>query len=126
LRDQPIDVLRVAAVLRSQDLDLGDPPLMLGDDPLAPLVRDAEQRALELARDPLQVLGRSCTPAVSSGVGADVGVGAPVSGGPSRNAIRAWVWSRARRSSSSLRSSALICAVSMNVVKPSVGDSCSS
>ena len=46
----------VAAVLGPQRLDLGDPALVLGDDPRAALVRDAEERALELARDPLQVL----------------------------------------------------------------------
>ena len=57
LRDQLVDLLGVAAVLGPQRLDLGDPALVLGDDPLAALVRDAEQRALELARDPLQVLG---------------------------------------------------------------------
>ena len=56
LRDQLVDLLGVAAVLGPQRLDLGDPALVLGDDPLAALVRDAEQRALELARDPLQVL----------------------------------------------------------------------
>ena len=57
LRDQLIDLLRVAAVLGPQRLDLGDPALVLGDDPIAALMGDAEQRALELARDPLQVLG---------------------------------------------------------------------
>ena len=34
---------------------------------------------------------RSCTPAVSSGANAGGAAEAPVSGGPSRNAIRAWV-----------------------------------
>ena len=57
LPDQLADLFGVAAVLAPQRLDLGDPALVLGDDPLAALVRDAEQRALELARDPLQVLG---------------------------------------------------------------------
>jgi hypothetical protein len=37
-------------------LDLGDTALVLRDDPRAAVVRDAEQRALELTRDPLQVL----------------------------------------------------------------------
>ena len=48
LRDQLVDLLGVAAVLGPQRLDLGDPALVLGDDPLAALVRDVEQRALEL------------------------------------------------------------------------------
>jgi len=56
LRDQLVDLLSVAAVLDPQRLDLGEPPLVLGDDPLAALVRDVEERALELARDPLQAL----------------------------------------------------------------------
>jgi hypothetical protein len=56
LRDQLVDLLRVCAVFRAQRLDLGNPPLVLGDGARAALVRDAEQRALELARDPLQVL----------------------------------------------------------------------
>jgi hypothetical protein len=47
----------MAGVPGPQRLDLGDPALVLGDDPRAALVRDAEQRALELAGDPLQVLG---------------------------------------------------------------------
>jgi hypothetical protein len=51
-----IDRFCVAAVLGPQRLDLGDPPLVLGDDPRAALVRDAEERAFELARDPLQIL----------------------------------------------------------------------
>ena len=51
LRDQLVDLLSVAAVLGPQRLDLGDPALVLGDDPLAALVRDVEQRALELARE---------------------------------------------------------------------------
>jgi hypothetical protein len=55
LRNQLVDRLCVAAILGSQRLDLGDPALVLGDDPLAALVSDAEQRALELARNPLQV-----------------------------------------------------------------------
>ena len=57
LRDQLIDLHGVAAVLCPERLDLGCPPLVLGDDPRAALVRDAEERAFELARDPLQVLG---------------------------------------------------------------------
>jgi hypothetical protein len=36
-----------------------------------------------------RLFARSCTPAASSGAGADIGAGAPVSGGPSRKAIRA-------------------------------------
>jgi hypothetical protein len=56
LPDQLVDLLGVAAVLCPQRFDLGDPALMLGDDPLAPFVRDAEQRTLELAREPLQAL----------------------------------------------------------------------
>ena len=43
--------------LGPQRLDLGDPALVLGDDPCTALVRDAEERALELSRDPLQLLG---------------------------------------------------------------------
>jgi hypothetical protein len=58
LRDQLVDLLGVAAVVGPQRLDLGDPALVLGNDPLAALVRDVEQRALELACDPLQVLPR--------------------------------------------------------------------
>jgi hypothetical protein len=57
LRDRLIDLLGVAAVPGPQRFDLGDPALVLGDGPCAALVRDAEQRALELARHPLQVLG---------------------------------------------------------------------
>jgi hypothetical protein len=56
LSDQLVDLLGVAAVPGPQRLDLGDPALVLGDDPLAALVRDVEQRPLELPRDPLQVL----------------------------------------------------------------------
>ena len=56
LRDQLVDRFCVAAVPGPQRLDLGDPALVLGDDPRAALMRDGEQRALELARDPLQVL----------------------------------------------------------------------
>ena len=127
LRDQLVDLLGVAAVPGPQRLDLGNPALVLGDDPRAALVRDAEERALELARDPLQVLGPvlarprcrrervlmlepapRCPAAprgTRSGPGSDRGRGA---------APRACV------------SSALICAVSRKVVKPSVGDSRSS
>jgi hypothetical protein len=64
---------------------------VLGDDPRAALMRNAEQRALELARDPLQVLRPIRTPAVSSSAAAEAGTGAPAFGGPSRKAIRAWV-----------------------------------
>ena len=42
LPDQLVDLLGIAAVLGPQRLDLGDPALMLGDDPLAALVRDPE------------------------------------------------------------------------------------
>jgi hypothetical protein len=42
--------------LVAQRLDLGDPPLVLGDDPRAARMRDVEQGVLELACDPLQVL----------------------------------------------------------------------
>ena len=91
LRDQLVNLLGVAAVLGPQRLDFGDPPLVLGDDPLAALVRDAKERALELAAIRSRFLVRSWTPAVSSGAGAKAAAGAPVSDGPSRNAIRAWV-----------------------------------
>jgi hypothetical protein len=57
LCDQLVDRFCVAAVPGPQRLDLGEPALVLGDDPRAALVRDVEQRALELARKPLQVLG---------------------------------------------------------------------
>ena len=55
--DQPIDLLGVAAVLGPERLDLRDPALVLGDDPLAALVRDAEQRALQALLDALQPFG---------------------------------------------------------------------
>jgi hypothetical protein len=54
--DQAVDLPGVAAVPGPQRLDLGDSPLVLGDDPLTPLVRDVEQRALQLARNPFQAL----------------------------------------------------------------------
>jgi hypothetical protein len=54
--DQLINLLGVAAVLCPQRLDFDQPPFVLGDDPLAALARDVEQRTLELARDPLQVV----------------------------------------------------------------------
>jgi hypothetical protein len=54
-----------SSVLCPQRLDLHDTALVLGADSLAALVRDAEQRALELARDPLQVFRGPCRPAVS-------------------------------------------------------------
>jgi hypothetical protein len=38
-------------------MDLGNTPLVLGDDPRAALVSDVEQRTLEFARDPLKLLG---------------------------------------------------------------------
>jgi hypothetical protein len=50
-------MLGVAAVPGPQRFDLGDPALVLGDDSCAALVRDVEEVALELAGDPLQVLG---------------------------------------------------------------------
>jgi trehalose 6-phosphate synthase len=56
LRDQLVDLLGVAAVPGPQRFDLSDTALVLGEDSVAALVRDVEQRALELARDPLQVL----------------------------------------------------------------------
>jgi hypothetical protein len=51
-RDQLVDRFCVAAVPGPQRLDLGDPALVLGDDPGAALVRDAEQRPLGLIRLP--------------------------------------------------------------------------
>jgi hypothetical protein len=48
--------LRFSWPLPVATTDLRDPPLVLGDDPRAAFVGDAEERALELARDPLQVL----------------------------------------------------------------------
>ena len=91
LCDQLIDRFGVAAVPGPQRLDLRDPPLVLGDDPLAALVRDVEELALELARDPLQVLRPALHACGVVGSRRRAGAGAPVSGGPSRNAIRAWV-----------------------------------
>jgi hypothetical protein len=57
LHDQLVDRFCVAAVPGPQGFDLGDPALVLGYDAIAALVHDVEERALELARDPLQVLG---------------------------------------------------------------------
>ena len=57
LRDQLVDLLGVAAILGPQRLDLGDPALVLGDDPRAALVRDAEERTLKLLLEALQPLG---------------------------------------------------------------------
>jgi hypothetical protein len=67
--------------------DLGQP------DPSGTRGGAGDRRPLQLARRRRgqSFLARSCTPAVSSGAGADTGAGAPVSGGPSRNAIRACV-----------------------------------
>jgi hypothetical protein len=56
LGNQLFKLLSVAAVPGPQCLDLSDTALVLRDDPLAALVGDVEQRALEFARDPLQVL----------------------------------------------------------------------
>jgi hypothetical protein len=58
LSDQPIDRLGIAAVLRPQRLDLGHPALVLGDDLLAALMGDVEQRALELPGNLLELLCR--------------------------------------------------------------------